>query len=411
MTKSKGEKQRVKHVLILSLILVIVIATASFIISYPAINSSTEPSPVYVGVAFGGNTTAEAKLLIDRVKNYTNLFVVQSGPVSKNETSLNEIVDYAVAAGKDVIVYFGWFDPRYPWRVSWLDMAKQRWGSRFLGLYLNDEQGGIQIDANWTGYFSQIKAQDRPTYQDHAPAIDAYINGSLPHDDDDAAQVFRTYLETRIGLEELKTRSIAAFSSDYVLYWFDYLGGYDVMLAQLGWNQTTSQEIALIRGAARMQNKPWGAIITWKYSEPPYLDTGEEIYKQMKLAYEAGAKYVVIFNYPQIGDNPYGIMMDEHFQALEKFWNDVVKVPNLRTISDVNKAEAALVLPRNYGWGMRNPEDRIWYWGPDERSPQIWNISRKLLVQYGIRLDIVYDDPTFPVTDKYSRIYYWNQTI
>ena len=30
----------------------------------------------YVGVAFCGNTTAEAKALIDRTKNYTNLLVL-----------------------------------------------------------------------------------------------------------------------------------------------------------------------------------------------------------------------------------------------------------------------------------------------------------------------------------------------
>ncbi len=63
------------------------------------------------------------------------------------------------------------------------------------------------------------------------------------------------------------------------------------------------------------------------------------------------------------------------------------------------------------GWGMRNSNDRIWgFWGPDERSPQIWEISRKLLAQYGLSLDIVYDDPAFPAAGNYSQIYYWNQT-
>ena len=75
-------------------------------------------------------------------------------------------------------------------------------------------------------------------------------------------------------------------------------------------------------------------------------------------------------------------------------------------------AEAALVLPRNYGWGMRHPEDKIWgWWGPDEKSPQIWAISRQLLAQYGTSLDIVYDDPAFPAEGIYKTVYYWNQTI
>jgi len=60
---------------------------------------------------------------------------------------------------------------------------------------------------------------------------------------------------------------------------------------------------------------------------------------------------------------------------------------------------------------MRRPDDKIWYWGPDEVSLQIWNTSRQLLLQYGLRLDIVYIDPQFPLEDNYSRIYYWNQTL
>lgn len=144
----------------------------------------------------------------------------------------------------------------------------------------------------------------------------------------------------------MRKAGIRTFTSDYVLYWFDYLGGYDVMLAQFGWNNSYIQDIALVRGAARMQNKSWGAIITWKYTEPPYLDSGEEIYRQMHAAYEAGAEYVVIFNYPQIEDNPYGALESEHFEALQKLWNEATQ--KLRK-ADAGQAEAVFVLPRNYG--------------------------------------------------------------
>ena len=39
-------------------------------------------------------------------------------------------------------------------------------------------------------------------------------------------------------------------------------------------------------------------MITWKYNETPYLDSGDEIYNQMLTSYEAGAKYIAIFDYP-----------------------------------------------------------------------------------------------------------------
>ena len=130
----------------------------------------------------------------------------------------------------------------------------------------------------------------------------------------------------------------------------------------------------------------------------------------MRTAYEAGAEYVVIFNYAEDMGGTYGTLQDEHFVALEQFWNDVVQSSSVKHGSV--EAEVVLVLPENYGWGMRNPEDTIWgIWGPDEKSQQIWELSRNLLEQYGLGLDIVYDDSEFPVEGKYGQIFYWNQTI
>jgi hypothetical protein len=393
-------------IVLLAIASTIVVATAFMLQNFNVIHQ--KDIDFHLGVAFGGNTTAEAKLLIDRVKGYTNLFVVQSGPVSVNETSLNEIVDYAVACDLDVIVYFGWFNPDHPWQVPWLDFAKQRWSNRFIGVYLNDEPAGILIDFSWTQYFLGVKERNASHYYLHAPAIDLVLAGELPLDLDEAADHFVTGLSEGLGIHKLKDRSITAFTSDYVLYWFDFLSGYDVLLAQFGWNHSINQDIALARGAARMQNKTWGAILTWTYEEPPYLASGSVIYSQMVSAYISGAKYVVIFNYPQISDNPYGIMTDEHFFALEKFWHDI---PNFRSLVK-NEAEVVLVLPRNYGWGMRHPNDSIWgVWDADERSAMIWDISRSLLAQYSLNLDIIYEDENFPVKGKYDKIFYWNQTL
>ena len=279
---------------------------------------------------------------------------MQSGPVSVNETALNEIVDYAVASGLDVIVYFGYFNPQYPWQVPWLDYAKQQWGSRFLGVYLHDEPGGQVLDANWTSYFTQLKISDAFAYYSHVPGIDLELNGSLPIDNADAAYHFNVHVENDLGLNELESRSITSCSSDYALYWFDYLGGYNTIFAEFGSNASITQTVALARGAARMQNKSWGTIITWTYDQPPYIVGGSEMYSELMTAYMAGAQYAIIFDYPQIGSNPYGILTDAHFTALEKFWN------NIQTLTPNSQAQAALVLPQDYGWGMRSQQDIIW---------------------------------------------------
>jgi hypothetical protein len=387
------------------LIVIVVLAAVIYLLNPPntPINGETE---FYLGVSFNGNTTAEAKLLIDRVKSYTNLFVVQSGPVSINETAMNEIVDYAVASGLDVIVHFGFFNPKYPWQLPWLDYAKQQWDNHFLGVYLNDEPGGATVDLNWTGYFTQTRIRNDTDYLLHSPAIDMALNGTLPPDYQQAAAHFNDQIWYNFGVNELKNRSIPAFTSDYALYWFDYLAGYDVVFTEFGSNSSLTQNVALDRGAARMQNKTWGAIITWTYDQPPYIASGSAIYQQMLDAYLAGAKYVIVFDYPQLPGNPYGILTDEHFEAIEQLWEATKTVKP----DDNQQDDAVLVLPLNYGWGLRREDDRIWgVWGPDEKSPQIWNISRALLTKYDFRLDMVYDDPRFPV-GGYERVYYWNQT-
>ncbi len=389
--------------------IVLLLASMEFLFPSSGVRSESQQlkqSGFHVGVSFCGNTSAQAKLLIDRVKDYTNLFVVQSGPVSTNETAMNEIVNYAVASNLDFIVYFGYFNPMYPWQVPWLDYAKQQWGSRFLGVYLNDEPGGQVIDLNWTGVFTQLKIHNASEYYRHTPDIDLALNGSLPIDNNAAADHFVNIVKTGLGLNELQNRSINSFTSDYALYWFDYLGGFDTLFAEFGSNQSSTQAIALARGAARMQNKTWGTIITWTYSQPPYIENSTAMYNDLMTGYLAGAKYEVIFDYPQIDDNPYGILTDQHFLALEKFWN------NIQTLKVNSDPTTVLVLPHNYGSAMRHPQDPIWgVWKPDNTSARIWNISRSLLSEHGLNLDMVYDDQQFPVQGRYKQIYYWNQTI
>jgi hypothetical protein len=401
------------HTLSLILILIMLTATASLLVSYTQSNNQ-EKDPVYVGVSFCGNTTAEAKLLIDRVKGYTNLFVLQSGPISKNETAANEICNYAVNAGLNIIVNLGTYTRSdWPWQIQFFNTSKQKWGNQFLGAYYDDEPGGIQLDYDWPTFFTQnntyLFGEHRLSLKNIHYKIDsAKIGGIQPQNYTEEAQWFNLTLNLNRGHNDLKTNKIKIFTSDYALYWFDYIVGFDALLAQFGWNNSVNQEIALVRGAATMQNKDWGAILTWKYNQPPYLDSGQEIHNQMEMAYNAGAKYIIIFDYPQIGGNPYGVMTNEHFQALEKFWTETVT----KSSPNSAQADAAYVLPKDYGWGMRSMDDKIWgFWGPDDKSPLIWENSRKLMELYGLRLDIIYDDPAFPILGNYSKVYFWNQTI
>ena len=379
-------------VVVVVLILVSAVLTASLGMLNPVADVKTNLTECYVGIAFCGNTTAEAKLLIDRVKDYTNLFIIQSGPVSINETSLNEICSYAIASNLDIIVFFGDLDSRYiqmpskVWRTAWVDSAKSRWGDNMLGIYYYDEPGGMWID----------------TYSNVTRRLASNATYST------IAQMAINDIQTDGGVIQLKNNSIPMFVSDYALFWFDYLAGYDTVFVEMGWNHSLVQDIALIRGAANVQGKDWGAIVVWKYDQEPYLDSGEAIYDQMVTAYKAGAKYITIFNYPQMPDNSYGVMQEEHFEALERFWNDAVsgKIGHNSII-----AETVLVLPKDYGWGMRHPDDRIWgFWGPDEKSPVIWEQKNRLLGKYGYTLDIIYDDLRFPVRDKYKQVYFWNST-
>ena len=371
----------------LAVVLIVLVSITLFIVlrsvSYSPIRDN--PHDFFVGVTFSSNTTVEAKVLIDKVKDYTNLLVVASGPVSKNETSLDEICNYAVNQSLHLIVYFG--NISLPWQIPWISSAQQRWGSYFVGVYHYDEPAGSLLDTP-----------------------NAFGNSSKPANYDEMANLFVNSWQTMPGLHTIKAmpNPPTTFTSDYGLYWFDYLAGYDVILSEFGWNNSRAQQIALVRGAANLQNKSWGVIVTWTYDKAPYLESGDQLYSDLTLAYQNGAKYVVVFNYPSLTGNSYGDLTSDHFDALQKFWNQIKTNPHQTDFS----AQNVLVLPRNYGWGMRSPNDTIWgLWGPDEKSPQIWNITQTLLANYGSNLDIVYDDPSFSPDSRYAKIYFWNSTI
>jgi hypothetical protein len=500
--------KRSTKTLSITTIAIILISTIT-LISYTALSSNTAKQ-MHVGVTYGGDTVEEAKLLIDKVKNYTNLFVITSGLLQYNYNgTLEETCDYAVNASLDIIVYSGSYETQATTTESFIASAQERWGSHFLGVYYGDEPGGKMLDGdsdtytdlgntsnignvkkhggsltisqtngstsivktfslsdwnpgmvsiicadsktnNFTMYYPdgtimhEISNNDFEDFEKRV-ALTYFSNGTVtsqtgtntpvvvtdkgnisqfnlePYQEvwnsrplqtvNDSTTVASAYVNTvQTATSKVRNQSdLKIFTSDYGLYWWDYQGGYDTVFAQLGWNNTVAQEIGLVRGAANLQNKNWGAILTWKYTHAPYLADGNELFEQMKTSYETGAEYIIVFNYAKDMSEPYGIMQEEHFQALERFWNEVIQNPDV--VHGNVKAEAALVLPKDYGWGMRTMDDKIWgLWEPDSTSGQIWNQLQQRLEQYGTRLDIVYDDSAYPVTGKYSEVFYWNQT-
>jgi hypothetical protein len=199
------------------------------------------------------------------------------------------------------------------------------------------------------------------------------------------------------------------FTADYGLYWFDYNSSYSTVFAEFVGNQSRQRIIALDRGAAQSFNEDWGVIVNWKYDQPPYLESGDELYADLSLAYSSGAKYAVVFSYPNISN--YGTLTEEHFEALKEFWNNIHTNPGSFVSS---KAEVAYVIPKDYGFGFRNPNDTIWGLFPaDALSPKIWDDTNILLAKYYSHLNIIYDEPEViaPTLKNYTSIFYWNQTI
>ena len=380
-----------RRIIIAFSIFLLIILLSVFLYEISSMNAD-EHEKCYVGVSFGGDTVEQAKLLINRIRNFSNLFILQSGPISTNETATTAICDYATSSGLSIIVYFGDLDPviltekNLSWRINWVSEAKLHYGDKFLGVYYYDERGGIYLDA------------DKNATNWHLPSNATY---------DSVATTFENGFLRDRGTVLLKNENVPIFCSDYALYWFDYISGYDVVFAEAGWNHTLAQDIALARGAATFQHKDWGVMITWKNTQPPYLDNDTTIYDQMVNSYQAGAKYIAIFNFPY--DSPYGIMSDNHFDALERFWGDITQN---RIAQNSAAAKALLVLPKNYGYGLRFPEDKIWgFWGPDEKSPIIWNAVQTLIERYNYSLDIAYQDSSLTIPSSYKMVYYWNSSI
>ena len=388
----KGDSVMRKFLLIISVVLLVLgLLVSSFLFVFN--EKKDYPGSTFVGVTANGDV-AQTKTLIDKVKDLSNLVVINNPEVIRNKTSLLEVCDYASNAGLSFFVFMVhptvWNFDYNP--VTWIMEAKARYANLFLGYYLYDEPGGNQLDR---GNFRQFDNTTMPT--NYLEAANTYV--------------YYLYVQMR---DFIKTDKLV--TSDYGLYWFDYEAGYDVVFGEFGASRGTSQvenksmNIALVRGAAEMHNKTWGIMITWAYENPPYIESGPELYDDMVLSYNSGAKYIIVFNYnPQNGTN--GLITQEHLEALNKFKSYVSKTPQ---DTSSNTQRVAYVLPSNYGWGLRNPNDNIWgVWSADNQSQQIWNGVNNMLQQYNSTFDIVYQSPWTRLFAKqhYNTLIYWNGTV
>jgi len=392
---------------IIAAALLIVLVSASIFISVNLLSkpATTVARQFYVGVEFAySNQFGDLKALVDKVKDYTNLFVIGSIGISFNRSVLDRSCDYINASGLNFIVFFTSFtSPDYNSSGGWSDSyttfnwmldAPGKYGNKFLGIYRYDEPGGNQLD-NGTSRLIQEGASYSEVSQNYVGNLSSIVE----------------YYYNTGNLSTIVT-------SDYGLYWFDYKSSYSDVFAEFLGNETRHGSpgrpliVSLDRGAAQSFHKDWGVIVTWQYNQAPYLESGDQLYSDLNLAYSTGATYAIVFSYPIYPENnSYGILLEEHFQALQKFWNVLNNNPN--SIAQ-NKATVAYVLPQDYGFGFRSYNDNIWgLFPPNNLTQKISADIHFLLAKYNSSLNVIYDDPKVidSTLNSYQKVFYWNETI
>jgi hypothetical protein len=361
------------------------LATSLFFISGLLFDSLKNESPdVFVGIDVAYSGIEEIKTLVDEVSSYTNLFVIGSTGISHDQMKLEETCQYLNDQDMQFIIYTD--NPR---RLELINDVTKKFEDSFMGIYYDDEQGGKQLDL-----FENRLVIEADNYTDAANQFVEGLNGWLN---------LRSIRNVTFPYAPL---DFPLFTSDYSLYWFDYQAGYDVVLAEFGWNYSRQLNVALSRGAATYQNKEWGVMITWTYNHSPYIESGPELYADMVLAYENGAKYILVFdtnkNYTE------GILKEEHFEALEGFWQYALDNP--RNNNQIEK-RVAFVLPKDYGYGFRGPEDKIWgLWEGTILSLEMSYHLGSFLEEHGTNLDVIYGNE-ITTNEIYSKYIFWNGII
>jgi hypothetical protein len=358
--------------------------------------TNKDDQQVYVGIDVAYDDEEMVYKVADAVKGYVNLIILGSLNVTTDTAKLTRVCDYLYQQGFSFIIYIGfnatstqlpYLPPKGPSAQFFID-GKHRWGDKLLGAYVFDEAGGKTIDG-------VPKPPYPKNYTDAAQQFVAHTNYFLAN--------YSAYY----GSPHLQL-----FTSDYALYWYDHVLGYNVVFGEFVGNQSRQLAVALTRGAAKTMGKDWGTMITWKYTEAPFAEEPLQLLHDMVLAYRNGAKYIIVFDSPanNTATTPYGILNQWHLLAIKLFWTYTQLSPTPQEYP----ADIAYVLPKDYGYGFRGPNDKIWGAFPaDALSPVIWNASNSLIQKYGIHFDIVYETKidNVPITLPYEKLIYWNGTV
>jgi hypothetical protein len=382
-----------KYALLVFLVALLILLLFAGINSYLNSDSDSGQVDVFVGVDVAHDNVTSLKERVDEVKAYTNFFVIGSSGITTDSAKLNDVCQYLNDSGLHFATYTHTTNGSKNIvfnQSEWINYAKQRWSDNFLGLYAYDEPGGHQID-NVTD-FMLIKKADN-----YSDAANKYVENL-----------------TRI-LSEFKTYDLPLLTSDYALYEFDYRAGYDVVLAEYAWNHSRPLNTALCRGSATMHGKEWGVMITYThthaYDTQPYLASWPIIYIDMVTAYQNGAKYIVVFDYAKdpTTNVTHGILTQWHLYAMKLFWQYAKEHPRTNCAVD---DRMAYVLPKDYGYGFRGPNDWIWgLFSTDNLSSKIWNDVNTWVEQNKPKIDVIYEDTLQYGTSNYSKLVFWNGTI
>ena len=382
---------------VLAALLVLALLFTFIGVDLQAQKAASEPA-VFVGVdvAFGNETAVYT--VADAVYGYANLIIIGSLKVTQDTEALTRVCNFLYQKGFYFIVFVAfakddYLPPRGP-DQTFFKVASAQWGNKFLGMYLFDEVGGNQLDTTEKVVFSMLTSPFNE--RDYTFASEAYVQGLSG--------------DIAISLSWFTPSPVQSqlFTSDYGLYWFDYLSGYGTVFTEFVGNQSRQIAVALDRGAAHALDKQWGTIIT--YSANSTIENLTQLYNDMVFAWQSDAKYIIVFDGNSTDAATSGVLTQTHLNVMKQFWT----YTKTNTRSNEYPADTAYVLPPDYGYGFRSPNDTIWgLWSADALSSVVWNQANTLLATYGNKLDIVYANrlDSEPITLPYKTLIFWNGTV